>query len=131
MVYDDVEVAIRDAPSFGHPARLVVQPSRVITGVGQEISSAGFIYVILHGLHGQSTHGYSTLSQPGSGIQIGKRKLVHLLPLLHRHRGFQPYYATSPRSCSECPWVNRHGGSDQVITKSLPDFCPLLALLEL
>ena len=61
-------------------------------------------------------------------FQIGKRRLAHLLPLLHRHRGFQPYYATSPRSCSECPWVNRHVGSDQVSTRSLRDLSTFLAL---
>ena len=50
MVYDDAAVAIRDFPSFGHPARLLVTAESGNSGVGLEIPAPVLfcIYVILH-----------------------------------------------------------------------------------
>ena len=77
-MYDESAMAIRDFPSLGHPAWLLLTAESGTAGVGLEISSAGFIYVILHGqsthgqsTHGQSTHGQSTLGQQGEGSVRG------------------------------------------------------------
>ena len=60
-MYDDVAVAIRVFPSFGHPARLVVQPSRVTSAQDKKFPAP----VLFMSFYTVSQH---TVSQPGSGV---------------------------------------------------------------